>query len=140
MRAGECDALPVGRPGRIAIIWTVGQPDQAGAGRGVYEKPEAPSGNKEESEAEAAPAPAPASDRVYALNQLPPSIRQGLPDLAMSLHYFTDDPSQRLIRINGETLRQGEKTAGGLELEEVTPDGAVLEYRHYRFRVGMQRK
>lgn len=116
------------------------RPDQTGIGGGVYEKPEASPGNEEESEAKTAATLPPASDRVYALNQLPPSIRQSLPELAMSLHYFTNDPSQRLIIINGDTLRQGEETAGGLRLDEVTPNGAVLEYQHYRFRVGMRQK
>jgi general secretion pathway protein B len=78
-----------------------------------------------------------ASDRIYALNQLPSSVREGLPRLTMSLHYFTDDPSLRIIRIDGETLREGQATAGGLRLEKITPDGAIFDYRHYRFSVGM---
>lgn len=101
------------------------------------EKPVVSPQGKDETETTAKVSTPPASDRIYALNQLPSSVREGLPRLTMSLHYFTDDPSLRIIRIDGETLREGQATAGGLRLEKITPDGAIFDYQHYRFSVGM---
>jgi general secretion pathway protein B len=81
----------------------------------------------------------PAGKRIYAMNQLPSSLRQSLPDLSMSLHYFTPDRSSRLISINGQTLREGQEVTAGLRVEEITDDGAVFDYQHYRFFVGLRR-
>lgn len=93
--------------------------------------------DKESAGSDEAPPP-PAGNRMYAMEQLPASVREGLPEIRMSLHYFTNDPSLRLVRINGETLREGREISPGLRLEEITSDGAVFTYRHYRFRLGMQ--
>lgn len=82
--------------------------------------------------------PSPAPNRIYAVHQLPPSVSKGLPNLTMSLHYFTDDPSSRIISINGKTLKEGEEVVPGLRLEKITAAGAILEYRGYRFSIGIQ--
>lgn len=116
------------------------QAEEAGTRAGMAEKTEIPSEGVKGSEVKTASLEPPDANRIYALNQLPPSIRQDLPDMTMSLHYYTGDPSLRLIIVSGETLRQGQETVKGLRLEKVTPDGAVFDYRHYRFRVGMQQK
>jgi general secretion pathway protein B len=77
-------------------------------------------------------------NRIYAMNQLPSSLRQTLPDLTMSLHYFTNDPSSRLITIIGKTFREGQEVTTGLRLEKITADGAVFSCQHYRFFVGLR--
>ncbi len=103
------------------------------------EKPEAAAGIKKGvGEVEAVPMPS-AGKKIYAMNELPSSLRQSLPDLSMSLHYFTNDRSSRLISINGQTLREGQEVTAGLRVEEITNDGAVFDYHHYRFFVGLRR-
>jgi general secretion pathway protein B len=77
-------------------------------------------------------------NRIYAMDQLPSSLRQTLPDLTMSLHYFTSDPTSRLITIIGKTFREGQEVTTGLRLEQITPDGAVFSCQHYRFFVGLR--
>ncbi len=103
------------------------------------EKPEtAAEVKKGVGEVAAVPLPS-AGKKIYAMNQLPSSLRQGLPDLSMSLHYFTNDRSSRLISINGQTFREGQEVTAGLRVEEITNDGAVFDYQHYRFFVGLRR-
>ncbi len=72
---------------------------------------------------------------VKKVDELPSSVRQGLPKLSMSLHYYTAAPASRLVRINGENLREGQSVTDGLTLERITPDGVVFDWRGTRFRV-----
>jgi len=72
---------------------------------------------------------------VLALRDLPSSIRSGLPAFSFSLHYYTVDPSQRMVRINGRMLREGQLLQESLLLEEITPAGAIFSHRDLRFEV-----
>jgi hypothetical protein len=78
--------------------------------------------------------------RVYALNELPSSIKEGLPSLSLALHYYTSDPASRLVTIDNRTVREGEEVAPGLKLEEITRNGAIFSYQKYRFFVGILQK
>jgi len=78
------------------------------------------------------PDPAPES-QAPTRSELPPSIRQEIPELAISLHAYSAQPKERIAMINGQMLREGEDIAPGLTLAEVTPDGVVIAYRGYRF-------
>jgi len=40
--------------------------------------------------------------------------------------------------INNELLRQGESLSPGFEVERITPDGVVLNYKGYRFQRGVR--
>lgn len=71
-------------------------------------------------------APAPANANVAALTA-------GLPELAIDLHIFTDDPTRRAVFINGRRYTQGDSIVEGPRVEEITRDGAVLNYRGQRF-------
>jgi len=110
----------------------------AGVERSFSGGPGTASEVKEERGVATAALPPPAANRIYALNRLPSSVRQGLPDLTMSLHYFTVNPSSRLISINGKTLKEGQELIPGLRLEKITVAGAILDYHGYRFSIGMQ--
>lgn len=72
---------------------------------------------------------------VMTLQELPSSMRAGLPDFSFSLHYYTNEPSQRMVRINGRMLREGQLLQDDLLLEEITPAGAVFSHRDLRFEV-----
>ncbi|WP_305042302.1 general secretion pathway protein GspB [Geoalkalibacter sp.] len=69
------------------------------------------------------------------LQELPSDLRAGLPEFVFSLHYFTANPAERLARINGRLLREGQVLAEGLVLDEITEGGAVFEYRGQLFEV-----
>ncbi|MDY6849782.1 MAG: general secretion pathway protein GspB [Geoalkalibacter sp.] len=72
---------------------------------------------------------------VMTLRDLPSSMRAGLPDFSFSLHYYTADPSQRMVRINGRMLREGQLLQDDLLMEEITPGGAIFSHRGLRFEV-----
>jgi general secretion pathway protein B len=80
----------------------------------------------------------PAADmKVLDLKELPAAIKDSLPELKISAHYYTADPKTRFTRINDLNLREGQVLTPGLKLEEITPDGVVLSYQGYRFRMGI---
>ncbi len=86
----------------------------------------------------AGPADAGQGKRVMALNELPASIQQEIPTISISFHVYSSKPKDRRVMINGEMLGQGEQSASGLSLEEITPDGVILGYKGYRFRHGVR--
>jgi len=40
--------------------------------------------------------------------------------------------------INGNMAVQGELLAPGLSLEQITPDGVILDYKEFRFHQGVR--
>ena len=78
--------------------------------------------------------PAP-GETIYDKNELPDSVRQGLPDILIAGHIYSNNPSARIVNINGKILRKGESIDGGLKLEDITEYGVVLNYQGYRFRM-----
>ena len=83
--------------------------------------------------AETTPVPA-----VMRMNELPASVRQALPTMAISVHAYSDDPKVRLVGINNRILHEGDEVAPGLKLEQITPEGMILDYREYRISHGVK--
>jgi general secretion pathway protein B len=79
-----------------------------------------------------------ADGRVLAMSELPAAVRNELPELKISLHSFGAEPRTRLVRINDKTLGEGDALPGGTRVEEITPDGVVLNHEGYRFRIGVE--
>ncbi len=84
---------------------------------------------------QARPSPVVAEPPVYEQQELPAGIRDGVPEMAISVHFYSSRPASRMVRINGNILREGDALASGLILEEITPEGGIFSYRGYRFRV-----
>ena len=82
--------------------------------------------------------PAPVKNKLYSLQELPASIRQGLPDFAVSTHLYAGDSPSRMVRINGQLLKEGQFLTAGLKMEEITPEGVIFSYHNYRFAVGLK--
>lgn len=80
--------------------------------------------------------PLPAPNRIYGLNELPPSLRQNLPDFVVSVFLYSEDPASRLVRVNGKMMKEGQFLDAGLKLEEIIPAGVLFSYKHYRFLIG----
>lgn len=72
------------------------------------------------------------------LSDLPPAIRQEIPDIAISFHVYASRPADRRIMINNELLRQGDSLPPGLVVERITPDGVVIGYKGYHFQRGVR--
>jgi general secretion pathway protein B len=80
----------------------------------------------------------PAADgRIVQLNELPPEIKNGLPDLKMSAHFYSTEQQARFARVNDKILHEGETLSEGLKVEEINPGGTVFNYRGYRFQIGI---
>ncbi len=78
----------------------------------------------------------PEPNRIYNLKELPQSIQQSLPAFTISVYLYSQDPASRMVRINGQTMREGQTLSEGLRLEEITSDAVVFSFQNYRFRVG----
>jgi hypothetical protein len=71
--------------------------------------------------------------KTMEMSELPLSVRQKLPDLSISGHFYENRPSSRIITVGGKTLHEGASAAPGIRLERITPDGAVFSCDGYRF-------
>ena len=80
-------------------------------------------------------APAATEPRVYALSELPDEIRRELPTLAVGGAMYSQNPANRMLIVNGQTFREGDKLAPGLALEQIRLKSAVLEYKGYRYGI-----
>ena len=78
-----------------------------------------------------------AHGRVLSLDELPPSVKSGLPEFKVSGHAYSPDRALRVTRINDQILQEGQSLTPGLKVEEITPAGIVLSYQGYRFQVGI---
>jgi len=72
---------------------------------------------------------------VVTIDKLPSSVREGLPNMSISGHIYSNKPASRIVAINSQVLREGEAVAAGLKLEEITPTGVILSYKGFRFRL-----
>ncbi len=55
-------------------------------------------------------------------------LRDQMPRLAMSMHYYIDDPARRMVRINDLMLHEGDWISNDLQVVEISPTGATLDY------------
>jgi general secretion pathway protein B len=82
--------------------------------------------------------PAPVPGKIYHSGDLPASVQQNLPAVTMSIFMYSEDPASRMVRINGQTLREGQYISEGLKVEEIKPDGVILNYKNYRLHIGQK--
>ena len=52
-----------------------------------------------------------------------------VPELTLELLVFSNNPAQRFVYINSMKYVEGESLADGPRLVEITPEGAILNYR-----------
>jgi general secretion pathway protein B len=68
-------------------------------------------------------------------NDLSRELRERLPLLDISLHFFSTTPKRRMVRINGRLLHQGEAVADGLAIHEITASATILDYQGLLFEI-----
>ncbi|RZI71356.1 MAG: general secretion pathway protein, partial [Rubrivivax sp.] len=73
--------------------------------------------------------------RVYALNELPPNIRQQLPQLSVGGAMYSESPSSRMLILNGQPFKEGDQPTAHLKLEQINLKSAVLSYKGYRYAI-----
>jgi general secretion pathway protein B len=115
--AAAAAAPPPAGPGAV----TTSRP-----GTVVYQSlPEANPGTSDRPPQTAATSNLPAADDLTA--------RGALPELRLELHVWSNKPQERFVFINGHRYREGETTAEGATLQEITRDGVVMSSGGNRF-------
>ncbi len=69
-------------------------------------------------------------------DDLPPSLQQAIPELHFAGHTYAENPASRMIIINNNILREGEKVNNSLSLVEITWAGVILDYKGQQFEMG----
>lgn len=62
-------------------------------------------------------------------------LRERMPRLEMSMHFYTPASERRLVRINNRLLREGDWVSGEVEIVEITPTGVILDFLGKDFKL-----
>ena len=76
---------------------------------------------------------APVAGGLPTVDQLSPQATAGLPPLNLDLHVYATDSASRFVMIGGRRYHEGDALESGPLVEQITPDGVVLNYRGNRF-------
>ncbi len=106
----------------------------------VPDQPETPPPALEEPAPDAA-APEPQPTRVARvepplpplLDDLPADFRSRVPRLDLTVHVYSDTPSQRFIFVNNRRYGEGQDTEEGARVERIQPNGIVLSFQGQEF-------
>ncbi len=79
--------------------------------------------------------PAAQEEEVGTVQDLPAAIQRELPQVSVGGYIYARNPADRSALINKKLLHEGENVAPDLVLEKLTPKGAVLNYKGYRYRI-----
>jgi general secretion pathway protein B len=72
---------------------------------------------------------------VGTLQQLPENIQRELPAVVVNGYIYAKNAADRSVLINKKLLREGDQIGPELVLEKMTPSGAILNYRGYRYQI-----
>ncbi|GMR17884.1 MAG: hypothetical protein BMS9Abin33_0278 [Gammaproteobacteria bacterium] len=67
--------------------------------------------------------------------ELPTSYRQGISALAVTIHVYSPDPTQRILFINNHEYKSGDRTREGARVQKIVPQGVVLSINGQRFKL-----
>ncbi|RME36180.1 MAG: hypothetical protein D6794_08840 [Deltaproteobacteria bacterium] len=109
---------------------TAGAQERPGAGKTV-----APSVTGTTPPASAPPDRRAQPSGVLTLDQLPAGLRARAAGLHVSLHYFAPKAAQRLVRLDGRILHEGEGLPDGPRVVRIDRSGVVLDWNGYRFHL-----
>jgi general secretion pathway protein B len=57
----------------------------------------------------------------------------GVPALNLDLHVYSTKPAERMVFVNSHKYREGDTLQEGPVVQQITPDGAILEFRGRKF-------
>ncbi len=100
-------------------------------------EPVAISSNTSVTQVSAPPAPSlvPATGEAKYFSAMPPEFQSSVPAMTVNIHVYADTESARILYINNRQYRRGDDVGGGVLVEEIVPDGAVLQFRGQRFKL-----
>ena len=58
--------------------------------------------------------------------------------MRLDLHVYATNPAERYAFINMHKVHEGDTTAEGVQVREITREGVVLDYRGTEFLLGRQ--
>jgi len=61
------------------------------------------------------------------------TARGTMPELRLELHVYSNRPEERFVFVNGRRYREGDTTADGAAVEQITRDGVVMSAGGSRF-------
>lgn len=111
------DSVPAPAPASDARVADAREPERAGGSQ------------------PAAAAEEPGASRPISYWELPQGVRDSLPELRITVLVYAERPEDRFVLIAGQRVVEKEQLGEGVVLEEIRRDGAVFEYRKYRFLV-----
>ena len=74
------------------------------------------------------------SQTILDMEELPFDVLQQIPAMEFSAHVYSSNPIQRSLVINGRFMEEGDRLAGDVYLDEITPDGAIFDFQGQRFQ------
>ncbi|MBN0987551.1 general secretion pathway protein GspB [Amphritea pacifica] len=66
---------------------------------------------------------------VPLLSELDAETQNAIPDLKVSVHIYAQTPEQRMARVNGKMIREGQRLTDELRLEEIRPESLVFSFQ-----------
>lgn len=66
---------------------------------------------------------------------LPPNLRTQIPKFSFAGHTYSQDPAQRMIIINNNISREGDRIDLNTRLKEITWEGVIIDFKGISFRV-----
>lgn len=130
--AGATKDAPKGAPGLAPQ--GAGSPSVPGTASSTVAAAAAPAPGARPPTPSATAAPDPVT--AVRLSDLPAELRAQLPALAVQAAMYSDQPSQRLLVVNGQALGQGAAIAPDLVIESIGLNSSVLVFRgQTRFRL-----
>ncbi|WP_299203988.1 general secretion pathway protein GspB [uncultured Amphritea sp.] len=73
--------------------------------------------------------------RVPLLSELDAETRNAIPDLKVSVHIFAATPEQRMARVNGKMMHEGQSLNNDLQLNEIKPESLIFSFRGISFQL-----
>ncbi len=95
----------------------------------------APSATRSAPPVAAAPSQAASAPQILTIDQLPENIRRELPSLTVSGAMYSGNAASRMLILNGQVFREGDKVTPELVLEQIRLKSAVLGYKGYHYSI-----
>lgn len=130
-------AAPPGAEKTMAIPKPDSQTLQTTSGERARVNPPASRAPEVQPRKEAKSVPPASGSKLLDLGELPPAVRNSLPEFKISGHAHSSEPRFRVARVNNKIVQEGEALSQGLKVDEIVPGGVIFTYQGYRFRVGI---
>jgi|GEM_PF-1966003 len=72
---------------------------------------------------------------IYDLDELPATVRRLIPEMVVTLHFYTPEAAARMVRVNGLNLHEGNAVNRDVRVDQITPEGIIFSSSGYRFQI-----